>query len=240
MEVTVNGRDADQEELESSDWVTKVSKRVAELQKSQQRERDGATRAASTSSGCGKEGRMMPAGFNGDKHGEKPGVSHKASHDGGDCAQEKSKSTGPQVVLLGAATALAIDDDTESLLKNGFNLKKPMKLPPTESDQSDVPLLSPPVVFNPFFVWLLRETECAGAAPELQLRPTLKGQLEHDTAENPVMRMPFLTQVMLSGDIELNPGPIQPASSSSPTLQIFMALNLASSKRNLPYKPNLP
>ncbi|XP_075752416.1 uncharacterized protein LOC142818058 [Rhipicephalus microplus] len=70
-----------------------------------------------------------------------------------------------------------------------------MKLPPTESDQSDVPLLSPPVVFNPFFVWLLRETECAGAAPELQLRPTLKGQLEHDTVENPVMRMPFLTQM---------------------------------------------
>ncbi|KAH8042448.1 hypothetical protein HPB51_023458 [Rhipicephalus microplus] len=27
---------------------------------------------------------------------EKPGVSHKAPHDGGDCAQEKSKSTGPQ------------------------------------------------------------------------------------------------------------------------------------------------
>ncbi|KAL3204323.1 hypothetical protein MRX96_041249 [Rhipicephalus microplus] len=150
MEVTVNGRDADQEELESSDWVTKVSKRVAELQESQQRECDGATRAASTSSGCGKEGRTMPAGFNADKHGvsgrpsykaagkklaersvashllrlsnadhkviirpkegltltrhsapviggaEKPGVSHKASHDGGDCDQEKSKSTGPQ------------------------------------------------------------------------------------------------------------------------------------------------
>ncbi|KAL3221986.1 hypothetical protein MRX96_050130 [Rhipicephalus microplus] len=153
MEVTVNGRDADQEELESSDWVTKVSKRVAELQESQQRERDGATRTASISSGCVKEGRMMPAGFNGDKHGvsgrpsykaagkklaersvashlprlpnadhkviirpkeglmltrhsapviggaEKPGVSHKAPHDGGDCAQEKSKSTGPQCTI---------------------------------------------------------------------------------------------------------------------------------------------
>ncbi|KAL3215758.1 hypothetical protein MRX96_033482 [Rhipicephalus microplus] len=69
MEVTVNDRDADQEELESSDWVTKVPKRVAELQESQQREPDGATRAASTSSGCEKEGRTMPAGFNGDKHG---------------------------------------------------------------------------------------------------------------------------------------------------------------------------
>ncbi|KAL3223699.1 hypothetical protein MRX96_027226 [Rhipicephalus microplus] len=68
MEVTVNGRDADPEELESSDWVTKVSKPVAELQKSQQRERDGATRAASTSSGYEKEGRTVPAGFNGDKH----------------------------------------------------------------------------------------------------------------------------------------------------------------------------
>ncbi|KAL3186685.1 hypothetical protein MRX96_026843 [Rhipicephalus microplus] len=73
MEVTVNGRDADQEELESSDWVTKMSKRVAELQESQQRERDGATRAASTSSGCGKEGRTIPAGFNGDKHGQQIG-----------------------------------------------------------------------------------------------------------------------------------------------------------------------
>ncbi|KAH7932567.1 hypothetical protein HPB51_029222 [Rhipicephalus microplus] len=31
---------------------------------------------------------------------EKPGVSHKASHDGGDCAQEKSKSTGPQVLAV--------------------------------------------------------------------------------------------------------------------------------------------
>ncbi|KAL3177285.1 hypothetical protein MRX96_009969 [Rhipicephalus microplus] len=79
MEVTVNGRDADQEELESSDWVTKVSKRVAELQQSQQRERDGATRAASTSSGCGKEGRTMPAGFNGDKHGVSGRPSYKAA-----------------------------------------------------------------------------------------------------------------------------------------------------------------
>ncbi|KAL3209708.1 hypothetical protein MRX96_037848 [Rhipicephalus microplus] len=156
MEVTVNGRDADQEELESSDWVTKLSKRVAELQESQQRERNGATRAPSTSSGCGKEGRTMPAGFNGDKHGEndarlkrarsdtagqtgfkivrganpsievdqegarnpsprlppleKPGVSHKASHDGGDCAQEKSKSTGPQV---GWVTKVSQDANTE-------------------------------------------------------------------------------------------------------------------------------
>ncbi|KAL3190332.1 hypothetical protein MRX96_019859 [Rhipicephalus microplus] len=123
MGVTANDRDVDQVELKSSDCVTKVSKRVAELQESQQRERDGATRAASTSSGCGKEGRTMLAGFNGDKRGivrgtnssievdregarnlsprlrplEKPGVSHKASHDGGDCAQEKSKSTGPQM-----------------------------------------------------------------------------------------------------------------------------------------------
>ncbi|KAH8039523.1 hypothetical protein HPB51_007425 [Rhipicephalus microplus] len=31
---------------------------------------------------------------------EKPGVSHKAPHDGGDCAQEKSKSTGPQIECL--------------------------------------------------------------------------------------------------------------------------------------------
>ncbi|KAL3242534.1 hypothetical protein MRX96_021042 [Rhipicephalus microplus] len=67
MEVTANGRDADQEELESSDWVTKVSKRVPEHQEGQQRERDGATRAASTSSGCGNEGRTVPVGFNGDK-----------------------------------------------------------------------------------------------------------------------------------------------------------------------------
>ncbi|KAL3182589.1 hypothetical protein MRX96_034514 [Rhipicephalus microplus] len=79
MEVTVNGRDADQDESESSDWVTKVSKRVAELQESQQRERDGATRAASTSSGCGKEGRTMPADFNGDKHGVSGRPSYKAA-----------------------------------------------------------------------------------------------------------------------------------------------------------------
>ncbi|KAL3201033.1 hypothetical protein MRX96_012868 [Rhipicephalus microplus] len=79
MEVTFNGRDADQEELESSDWVTKVSKRVAELQESQQRERDGATRAASTSSGCGKEGRTMPAGFNGDKRGLSGRPSYKVA-----------------------------------------------------------------------------------------------------------------------------------------------------------------
>ncbi|KAL3205932.1 hypothetical protein MRX96_040556 [Rhipicephalus microplus] len=79
MEVTANGRDANQEELESSDWVTKVSKRVAELQESQQRERDGATRAASTSSGCGKEVRTMPAGFNGDEHGVSGRPSYKAS-----------------------------------------------------------------------------------------------------------------------------------------------------------------
>ncbi|KAL3254616.1 hypothetical protein MRX96_054145 [Rhipicephalus microplus] len=79
MEVTVNGRDANQEELESSDWVTKVSKRVAELQESQQRERDGATRAASTISGCGKEGRTMPAGFNGDKHGVSGRLSYKVA-----------------------------------------------------------------------------------------------------------------------------------------------------------------
>ncbi|KAL3244524.1 hypothetical protein MRX96_002283 [Rhipicephalus microplus] len=78
-QVTVNGRYADQEELESSDWVTKVSIRVAELQESQQRERDRATRAASTSSGCGKEGRTMPAGFNGDKHGVSGRPSYKVS-----------------------------------------------------------------------------------------------------------------------------------------------------------------
>ncbi|KAH8036496.1 hypothetical protein HPB51_000722 [Rhipicephalus microplus] len=79
MEVTVNGRDANQEELKSLDWVTKVSKHVAELQESQQRERDGATRAASTSSGCGKEGRTMPAGFNDDKHGASGRPSYKAA-----------------------------------------------------------------------------------------------------------------------------------------------------------------
>ncbi|KAH8024189.1 hypothetical protein HPB51_022250 [Rhipicephalus microplus] len=79
VEVTVNGRDVNQEELESSDWVTKVSKRVAELQESQQRERDGATRAPSVSSGCGKEGRTMPAGFNGDKHGVSGRPSYKAA-----------------------------------------------------------------------------------------------------------------------------------------------------------------
>ncbi|KAH8022572.1 hypothetical protein HPB51_000355 [Rhipicephalus microplus] len=79
MKVTVNGRDADQEELESSDWVTKVSKRVAELQESQQRERDDATRAAFASSGCGKEGRTMPADFNGDKHSVSGRSSYKAA-----------------------------------------------------------------------------------------------------------------------------------------------------------------
>ncbi|KAL3247156.1 hypothetical protein MRX96_057209 [Rhipicephalus microplus] len=79
MEVTVNGRDADKEEFESSDWVTKVSKRVAELQESQQRERDGTTRAAFTSSGCGKEGRTMPAGFNGYKQGVSRRPSYKAA-----------------------------------------------------------------------------------------------------------------------------------------------------------------
>ncbi|KAH8033348.1 hypothetical protein HPB51_010912 [Rhipicephalus microplus] len=47
-----------------------------ELQESQQRERDGATRAASTSGGCGKEGRTVPASFNGDKHS----VSGKSSY----------------------------------------------------------------------------------------------------------------------------------------------------------------
>ncbi|KAH8031887.1 hypothetical protein HPB51_021076 [Rhipicephalus microplus] len=78
MEVTANGRDADQEELESSDWVTKVSKRVPEHQEGQQRERDGATRAASTSSGCGNEGRTVPVGFNGDKHVVSGTPSYKA------------------------------------------------------------------------------------------------------------------------------------------------------------------
>ncbi|KAH8033145.1 hypothetical protein HPB51_008011 [Rhipicephalus microplus] len=79
MEATVNGRDANQEKLEISNWVTKVSKHVAELQESQQRERDGATRAVSTSSGCAKEGRTVPAGFNGDKHGVSGRPSYKAA-----------------------------------------------------------------------------------------------------------------------------------------------------------------
>ncbi|KAL3218187.1 hypothetical protein MRX96_050821 [Rhipicephalus microplus] len=93
MEVTVNGRDADQEELESSDWVTKVSKRVVELQESQQRERDGATRTAYTSSGCGKEGKTMPAGFNGDKHGVSRRPSYKAA---GKKLAERSVSSHPR------------------------------------------------------------------------------------------------------------------------------------------------
>ncbi|KAL3222352.1 hypothetical protein MRX96_028450 [Rhipicephalus microplus] len=62
LEVTVNGTDADPSESESSDWVAKVSKRVALLQESEQRECDGATRAASTSGGCEKKaGRCQPA-----------------------------------------------------------------------------------------------------------------------------------------------------------------------------------
>ncbi|KAH8020817.1 hypothetical protein HPB51_005051 [Rhipicephalus microplus] len=79
MEVTVNGRHGDQKELQSSDWVTKTSKRVAELQESQQRERDGATTVASTSSGCEKEGRTMPVGFDSDKHGVSGRPSYKAA-----------------------------------------------------------------------------------------------------------------------------------------------------------------
>ncbi|KAL3174398.1 hypothetical protein MRX96_040981 [Rhipicephalus microplus] len=79
MEVTVNGRDADRKELESWDWVTKMSKRVAQLQESQQQERDGVARAVSTSTGCGKEGRTMPAGFNGDKHGVSGRPSYKVA-----------------------------------------------------------------------------------------------------------------------------------------------------------------
>lgn len=76
MEVSVNGTDADPAELESSDWVTKVSKRVAELQERQQRERNGATRVAATSSGCGKEGMTVPAGYKSDKHGVRGAPSH--------------------------------------------------------------------------------------------------------------------------------------------------------------------
>ncbi|KAL1475037.1 hypothetical protein MTO96_003592 [Rhipicephalus appendiculatus] len=79
MEVSVNGTDANPAELESSDWVTKVSKRVAELQERQQRERNGPTRVAATSGGCGKEGRTVPAGYKGDKHGVSGGPSYKAA-----------------------------------------------------------------------------------------------------------------------------------------------------------------
>ncbi|KAL3217615.1 hypothetical protein MRX96_032248 [Rhipicephalus microplus] len=78
MEVTVNGTDADPAELESSDWVTKVSKCGAELQESQQRERDGATRMASTSGGCEKESRTVPALYNGDKNCVSRRLSYKA------------------------------------------------------------------------------------------------------------------------------------------------------------------
>ncbi|KAH8029931.1 hypothetical protein HPB51_005930 [Rhipicephalus microplus] len=45
---------------------------------SQQRERNGATRTASTSSGCGKKGRTLPAVFSGDKHGVSRRPSYKA------------------------------------------------------------------------------------------------------------------------------------------------------------------
>nr|XP_037284970.1 protein FAM184A-like [Rhipicephalus microplus] len=47
---------------------------------------------------------------------EKPGVSHKASHDGGDCSQEKSKSTGPQARLK--YIGKAAHTEYESTLQN--------------------------------------------------------------------------------------------------------------------------
>ncbi|KAL1468542.1 hypothetical protein MTO96_041424 [Rhipicephalus appendiculatus] len=79
MEVSVNGTDANPAELESSDWETKVSKRVAELQERQQRERNGPTRVAATSGGCGKEGRTVTASYKGDKHGVSGGPSYRAA-----------------------------------------------------------------------------------------------------------------------------------------------------------------
>ncbi|KAL1473054.1 hypothetical protein MTO96_022571 [Rhipicephalus appendiculatus] len=74
MEVSVNGTDANPAEWESPDWVTNVSKRVAALQEHQQRERNGDTRVAATSGGCGKEGRTVPAGCKGHKHGVRGGT----------------------------------------------------------------------------------------------------------------------------------------------------------------------
>lgn len=79
MEVSVNGTDVDPAELESSDWVTKVSKRVAELQQQQKRARqDGAAKTTTLSGGDGEAGKMASSGYNGKEYGVSGGRSLKA------------------------------------------------------------------------------------------------------------------------------------------------------------------
>ncbi|KAH9379485.1 hypothetical protein HPB48_018961 [Haemaphysalis longicornis] len=79
MEVSVNGTDVDPAELESSDWVTKVSKRVAELQQQQKRaHQDGAAKTTTLSGGDGEAGNMASAGYNDNKYGVSGGRSLKA------------------------------------------------------------------------------------------------------------------------------------------------------------------
>ncbi|KAH6946293.1 hypothetical protein HPB50_012697 [Hyalomma asiaticum] len=90
------------------------------------------------------------------------------------------------------STAFSFGADTEALL--GSNYTEPIELPPTDSVQSDADLLLPYIADNRLFVWPLRGTQCAGAAPRLQTPPTSEGYSGHDTIGNPVMRMPFLTQ----------------------------------------------
>ncbi|KAH9379564.1 hypothetical protein HPB48_016417 [Haemaphysalis longicornis] len=79
MEVSVNGTDVDPAELESSGWVTKVSKRVVELQQQQKRARqDGAAKTTTLSGGDGEAGKMASAGYNDNKYGVSGGRSLKA------------------------------------------------------------------------------------------------------------------------------------------------------------------
>lgn len=80
MEVSVNGTDVDPAEFESSDWVTKVSKRVAELQQQQRQSLlDGVAKVTAFSGGGGEAGKMASAGYNGNKYGVSGGPTLKAA-----------------------------------------------------------------------------------------------------------------------------------------------------------------